>query len=671
MWRLSVTLVFLAVVPIIAQNENYDYDNSLAKICKPVDRPLDVLFILDGSGSVGGSTFEMQLDMLNTVIDLVNVGDNNTQIGVLQYASYTYTEFAFKTHKTKEALRAAITKIRHKSGTTRTGKALDKAYQVFNDENTGSRRRNPNVGQVAIVVSDGHSHDDPIPKAKKLKSAGVTILALGIGPHINMNELIQMTDREDYAFSNLTNKENLNKFTTEFKKLAIGEECRFARGENGADIRCLSNSISIGVSTQKPFGGHLYINGQFYDPKCNVRTNTTEMSLNVGLTDCGIKRQFSVNPRGFLFETRAVIQFHPHYRTPQDETFDIRCFYQDKTREEEANEIDWTLIKEHAQLKTQGKNMPCNYTIESNNHVEETNACESSIQKMSIGEAVTHKWQCNSDNFDTYQSVLVHSCFLMDIRNDVERLLIDEKGCSVDENVIKTPSYTEPLKITSEGRVISHPDGPLIKMRCSLRFCDRLMGECDEILPPKCKSIEKRQAGFAVLRAIGGDSEDQPPQIVTFDHSKVNKSPLSRRRLNLDQSVSASVGTAEPLPVVAPGRSANVRLNTQPVEIVPEGAPLKKVELPTPILPTVKQPLASPTTEAPEYEEYSVEVDDSEEQIKLTKSEQAAIERELLDILPELDNSIIEKMSMTEIRLDSPMISVSATKPDQCNKISR
>lgn len=109
-----------------------------------------------------------------------------------------------------------------------------------------------------------------------------------------MDELNQITDNPEYAFSNLTTKESLNRFTTEFKKLAIGEECKFARGTDGAEVKCLSDSISVGVSTMKQFMGHLYIDGQYYDSKCNAKSNTTEVNLRVGLSECGIKRQFSV-----------------------------------------------------------------------------------------------------------------------------------------------------------------------------------------------------------------------------------------------------------------------------------------------------------------------------------------------------------------------------------------
>uniref|UniRef100_A0AC34FFN3 Uncharacterized protein n=1 Tax=Panagrolaimus sp. ES5 TaxID=591445 RepID=A0AC34FFN3_9BILA len=644
------------------------FTNGLAKVCRPVDRPLDILFIIDGSGSVHGGTFDTQLQMLNRVVDLINISEETTQMAVLQYASYTFTEFVFKTHKTKEALRNGILKIRHKSGTTKTGKALEKAYQLFKDESSGSRRKNSTVGQVAIVVTDGHSHDDPIAKAKKLRSSGVTIIALGIGPHINMNELNQITDNPEYAFSNLTSKESLNRFTTEFKKLAIGEECKFARGTDGAEVKCLSDSINVGVSTMKQFMGHLYIDGQYYDSKCNSKSNSTEVNLKVGLNECGIKRQFSVNPRGFLFEAKVLLQFHPFYSTPQDKTFNVHCFYQDKTHEEQGNEIDWELVKEHAQIKSPDNSMPCEYNILPSDAAEQD--CFDKT-KMTLGDKIQHTWKCNPDKFDTYQSVLVHSCYLMDVRNDVERLIIDERGCSLDESIIKTPTYNEPLSISSDGILVNHPDGPLVKIRCSLKFCDRLMGECDEILPPKCNPISKRQAGFAVGIIPLGESTDAPP-IVTFDPTKIDRTrgfALSRRRISLEQNVHATVGTISVTESPSDDsllKHTDVKLNTQPVRVVPDSDAITEAAA------GITTHLESSTIPS-EFEEYSVEIDDSEvtdldtikvaedpfqEQRKLTKTEEAAIERELLNILPELDSNLITKMSTSEIHIESQTISV-------------
>lgn len=61
---------------------------------------------------------------------------------------------------------------------------------------------------------------------------GVQILALGIGAHINMGELVEITGDENLAFQNLTSQISLDQFVQQFKKIAIGEHCDFSRGKD-------------------------------------------------------------------------------------------------------------------------------------------------------------------------------------------------------------------------------------------------------------------------------------------------------------------------------------------------------------------------------------------------------------------------------------------------------
>ncbi|VDN34803.1 unnamed protein product, partial [Gongylonema pulchrum] len=86
--------VLLSLKTVIVVAIDYE-DNDLAKVCRPLDRQLDLLFILDGSGSVSGSTFATQMAMLNKIVDMIEIGPKNTQIAVMQYSSYTRVEFGF------------------------------------------------------------------------------------------------------------------------------------------------------------------------------------------------------------------------------------------------------------------------------------------------------------------------------------------------------------------------------------------------------------------------------------------------------------------------------------------------------------------------------------------------------------------------------------------------
>lgn len=215
-----------------------------------------------------------------------------------------------------------VDKVRQKLGTTRTGKALDKALKLFTDPSSGVRK-SPHVAQVSsqhfvLNTIDPRSQllyltDTRMTIPYRLQRAyeqrvrapthstansrflGVKVMVLGIGSHINMDELVQISGDEQFAFNNLTETDTIDQFLSTFKKFSVGERCEYSRGPNGAEIKCNADSIEVNVSLEKPLKGHMYVTGHFHDQKCVVRSNTTEVSLNVGLGNCGISHQFSVS----------------------------------------------------------------------------------------------------------------------------------------------------------------------------------------------------------------------------------------------------------------------------------------------------------------------------------------------------------------------------------------
>uniref|UniRef100_A0AAF5PPP7 von Willebrand factor type A domain-containing protein n=1 Tax=Wuchereria bancrofti TaxID=6293 RepID=A0AAF5PPP7_WUCBA len=572
----GTAISLILITPTLITAINYE-DNDLAKVCRPLDRQLDLLFILDGSGSVSGSTFATQMAMLNKIVDLIEIGPKNTQIAVMQYSSYTRVEFNFSANPNKESLRASLQKIRHISGTTKTGKALDKAFHVFcHDSNFGARLNQDDVAQVAVVVTDGHSHDDPIPAAMRLRQAGVQILTLGIGAHINMGELVEITGDQNLAFQNLTSQASLDQFVHQFKKIAVGEHCEFSRGVFGAEINCHSDSIEIIVSTVNPFYGHLYIPGHFHVSECAAtarNSSSKEIRFSIDLTSCNIQKQTKQNLMGTLFETNVLLKFHPLYNTKADKIFKVQCFYPEKVPKLPRKYVD-------NRVATSNKNelkMPCSYKMVSSS--KPNDKCK--LEDVRVGDQIIHSWECDKDSFDTYQSMLVHTCVIIDLNSGVNRTVIDSFGCALDSSVMDSPEYVEPLSAFAVGKAVKFPDGSMIKMHCHLRFCDRLLSECDTILPPRCRrsrqaakrSNENTKPINAPLKEMNRswdftgsiDSDDEYEEIVeamtftiatttatttttiltaapllTFHPSRQEKLMPSRRRLTIVERVTAS-----------------------------------------------------------------------------------------------------------------------------------
>jgi hypothetical protein len=131
-------------------------------VCRPLNRNIDLLFILDGSGSVAGEAFATQRRMLERMVDLIEIGPNKTRMAILQYSGWNRVEFKFDDYmvgwsrvlgcmraQSKATLLSAVNNITHFGGSTRTGRALEKAQQLFSPD-FGARTGRQDVAQAGF-----------------------------------------------------------------------------------------------------------------------------------------------------------------------------------------------------------------------------------------------------------------------------------------------------------------------------------------------------------------------------------------------------------------------------------------------------------------------------------------------------------------------------------------
>lgn len=93
-------------------NDN-NINNNVNKTCQG-----DIVFLIDGSGSVGTQNFELIKQFLSNFVDGVEIGVDKSQIGVAQFASTYRLEFHLNTHSTKKSLKTAISKMSYMNGGT-------------------------------------------------------------------------------------------------------------------------------------------------------------------------------------------------------------------------------------------------------------------------------------------------------------------------------------------------------------------------------------------------------------------------------------------------------------------------------------------------------------------------------------------------------------------------
>ncbi len=94
---------------------------------------MDLVFVLDNSGSVGATNFDKVRDFVKGVIDFFIIGVNDTHVSVVTYETDTHIEFNLVKYFTKNELRNAVDDIKYHGFLTYTGEALNTVRQkVFN-----------------------------------------------------------------------------------------------------------------------------------------------------------------------------------------------------------------------------------------------------------------------------------------------------------------------------------------------------------------------------------------------------------------------------------------------------------------------------------------------------------------------------------------------------------
>nr|XP_037859910.1 collagen alpha-1(VII) chain isoform X4 [Chlorocebus sabaeus] len=138
----------------------------------------DIVFLLDGSSSIGRSNFrEVRSFLEGLVLPFSGAASaQGVRFATVQYSDDPRTEFSLDALGSGGDVIRAIRELSYKGGNTRTGAAiLHVADRVFLPQ-----LARPGVPKVCILITDGKSQDLVDTAAQKLKGQGVKLFAVGI-----------------------------------------------------------------------------------------------------------------------------------------------------------------------------------------------------------------------------------------------------------------------------------------------------------------------------------------------------------------------------------------------------------------------------------------------------------------------------------------------------------
>lgn len=162
----------------LSRTEIIEIVKSICKCGKSCQqKPMELVFVIDSSESVGPDNFNVIKDFVNAVVDRTTVSWNATRVAVVLYSNINVVVVSLKQEATADEVKSAINDMNYLGEGTYTGSAIQKANQVF-------EAARPGVRKVAIIITDGQtdkrdsvSLESAVTKAKESK---VEMFVIGV-----------------------------------------------------------------------------------------------------------------------------------------------------------------------------------------------------------------------------------------------------------------------------------------------------------------------------------------------------------------------------------------------------------------------------------------------------------------------------------------------------------
>ncbi|XP_051910160.1 collagen alpha-1(XXI) chain [Hippocampus zosterae] len=191
MWLWALwSIIVLLISPEAAEKE----DDIRAGCSTAVN---DLVFIVDGSWSVGVADFETAKQWLINITSQFDISSHYTQVAVIQYSDTHRLEIPLGKQQSAAELIKAIRGIKYMGGNTQTGRAIKFAVDhVFSTSQRASQVKN----RIAVVVTDGKSQDDVVDASIEARAQSITVFAVGVGSEITNSELISIANKPSSTY---------------------------------------------------------------------------------------------------------------------------------------------------------------------------------------------------------------------------------------------------------------------------------------------------------------------------------------------------------------------------------------------------------------------------------------------------------------------------------------
>ena len=161
---------------------------------------MQVVFVIDTSGSIGQSRFQLIIEFLTTfTTDLIQNSPRNA-VGIILFGSNAYMEFNLQAYTSLNELLWAIRQLPYRGGGTDTAEALTLLLSTAQNRTLGLRN---DSSKVAIIITDGQSNNQTatLSAAARLHASNIfDVYAVGVGSAYQV-ELQGIASSPEFVFS--------------------------------------------------------------------------------------------------------------------------------------------------------------------------------------------------------------------------------------------------------------------------------------------------------------------------------------------------------------------------------------------------------------------------------------------------------------------------------------
>ncbi|NXY68714.1 MATN2 protein, partial [Glareola pratincola] len=168
------------------------------KTCRRcTEGPVDLVFVIDGSKSLGEDNFDIVKEFVSGILDALEISPKAARVGLLQYSTEVRTEFTLRQFSSAKDMKKAVSQMKYMGRGSMTGLALKQMFERSFTEAEGARPFSANVPRISIVFTDGRAQDEVSEWAARAKRNGIIIYAIGIGKAIE-EELLEIASEPSY-----------------------------------------------------------------------------------------------------------------------------------------------------------------------------------------------------------------------------------------------------------------------------------------------------------------------------------------------------------------------------------------------------------------------------------------------------------------------------------------